>query len=207
MVAGTDLDRDAALGEGAPTHLVIEGAEQGMAAGPEEMEVAGIGLGLVFEPGLNVGLPQAPLFLGLDREVDDVLDTHPGLVVTAQEAPETLVRPGRAPLDEIARAVRAVVELVAEPEAEVPKRPGEEGRGPAQLSVAGVVGPAIDQQQKNHRVTLNAQLPRHLVSNIAAETIAAKAVGSARLKPEQISDILRGQRLDGRQFRQAIQAA
>src|SRR5205807_268332 len=71
VIAGTDFDQHAASGVSTPTHLVIKGADERVAASAKERDSACVRLRLVLEPGLDVSAPEFAFVLRSHGEIDD----------------------------------------------------------------------------------------------------------------------------------------
>src|SRR6267378_752216 len=69
VIARTDFDINTACGKAAPAHLIVEGADERVAARPKENNASVIRLRLVLEPCLDVGAPEFAFVLRPFRKV------------------------------------------------------------------------------------------------------------------------------------------
>src|SRR5436190_15906460 len=95
---------------------------------------------------------------------------------------------------------------MVQPNQKIPQRLGEEQWSETEPGVARVVRPAVHQQQQPDFLLLLPQLPRHLVSNIAAETITTQVIRPLRLKPAQVMHVAGGHIFDPRKLFQSVRA-
>src|SRR6266853_215179 len=152
----------------------------------------------MLDKGLQMNPPKPEFILGEVRNVNDRLEvdgptTTPLRKCAAENA--------QFPNNKFAAFPGCLLCKIREPIIKIPRKTQTvPGSPPANFLVTGICGRAIKKSNKRHFLAAGMQLPSHLVSDVAAETIAAEVIWAARLKRAQFLHIASGHVFNARKF-------
>ena len=163
-----------------------------MAAGAKESNLAVVRLRLVLEPCLNMCAPEFTFVFRTHGEIDDVIHGEPARSTFRKKRTKAFDGPGRAPFEEVARLFCAGTNLMTQTDAKVPTGFAKEGWSPTQLSVAGIIGPAVDEEQQSDLLFLSETDADTIVATIRAGHASLAVIDSIQSVMAQDVDGLPG---------------
>src|SRR5579862_3558121 len=167
----------------APAEVVLKGTEECLAACSQQGDLPVVRTFYMGNQGLQVKLPELQFVLRKMTGIDDLLKVETSRSCSQAEPPfEFASQPTEfarhKPMALLWLQSGKIAEPVAQVASETPYKPG-----PIQgdTFIARICGGRVDENDQGDFLALQSELPRHLISHVAAEAVSAQIIRTLRL--------------------------